>query len=43
LSSSIQEKAKYMFVSHHQNVGENCNLMTPNKSFEMWQSSNMWE
>jgi hypothetical protein len=28
------EKTKYMVVSHHQNVGQNHNLLIANKSFE---------
>jgi hypothetical protein len=28
------EKTKYMVVSHHQNVGQNYNLLIGNKSFE---------
>jgi len=28
------EKTKYMVVSHHQNVGQNHNLLISNKSFE---------
>jgi hypothetical protein len=28
------EKAKYMVMSRHQNVGKNHNLLTANKSFE---------
>jgi hypothetical protein len=28
------EKTKHMVVSHHQNVGQNLNLLTANKSFE---------
>jgi hypothetical protein len=28
------EKIKYMFVSHHQSVGQNHNLLIVNKSFE---------
>jgi hypothetical protein len=29
-----REKTKYMAVSCHQNVGQNCNLLTANKSWE---------
>jgi hypothetical protein len=28
------EKSKYMLVSHHQNVGQNHNFLTVNKSFK---------
>jgi hypothetical protein len=28
------EKTKHMLVSHHQNVGQNHNLLTANRSFE---------
>jgi hypothetical protein len=28
-----------MAMPHHQNAGQNNNLMTANKSFEMWQTS----
>jgi len=29
-----KEKTKYMVMSHHQNVGQNHNLLIANKSFE---------
>jgi len=30
-------------MSRHQNTGKSHDLMTANKSFEKWQSSNIWE
>jgi hypothetical protein len=30
------EKAEYIVLSRHQNVGQNLNLLIANKSFEMW-------
>jgi hypothetical protein len=32
------EKPKYMAVSHHQNAGQNHNLLIANKSLRIWQS-----
>jgi hypothetical protein len=37
------EKVKYMVVFRHQNVVQNHNLLIANKSFEMWQSSDIWK
>jgi hypothetical protein len=35
------EETKYMVMSHHQNAAQNYTLLIANKSFEMWQSSNI--
>jgi hypothetical protein len=35
------EKTKYMIVFRHQNAEQNYNLLTDNKSFQMWQSSSI--
>jgi hypothetical protein len=37
------EKTKYMVVSHHQNAGQNHNLLIATTFFEKWQSSNIWK
>jgi hypothetical protein len=39
------DKTKYMVKSRHQNVGQNHDLLTANKSLKMWQNSstNIWE
>jgi hypothetical protein len=37
------ERTKYMFMSLHQNSGQNHNLVTANKLFKMWHSSSTWE
>jgi ABC-type transport system substrate-binding protein len=37
------EKTKFIFLSHHQNAGQNHNIKMANRSFEMWHSSNIWE
>jgi hypothetical protein len=37
------EETKYVIVSRHQNAGQNHNLLTDSKFFEMWQSLNIWE
>jgi hypothetical protein len=39
----VDKKTKYMLMSHHQNGGQNHNLLIANKSLKMWQSLNMWE
>jgi len=33
------EKIEYMFMSRHQNAGQNNNFLMPNKSLKMWQCS----
>jgi hypothetical protein len=37
------EKTKYMVMSRDQNAGQNHNMKLDNKSFERWNSSNIWE
>jgi pectate lyase len=37
------EKIRYAFMSHHQNVGQNHKAVIANKSFKIWQSSNVWK
>jgi hypothetical protein len=32
-----------MLMFHHQNTGQNINIKIVNKSFAMWQSSNVWK
>jgi hypothetical protein len=36
------EKTKYMLLSCHQNVGQNRDKKTANRSFEICHSSNIW-
>jgi len=36
-------KTKYIFMSRHQNAGENHNLLIDGKSFKAWKSLNIWE
>jgi hypothetical protein len=38
LSKFNAEKMMYMFMSHHQNAGQNYNIKVANKSFRTWQS-----
>jgi hypothetical protein len=37
------EKSKYMFMFHHQNSGQNCDMMIANLSFENPAQVNTWE
>jgi hypothetical protein len=37
------EKTKYKLLSRHQNAGQSYGIKIANKSFEMWQSSDIWE
>jgi hypothetical protein len=37
------EKTKYMVMSCNQNAGQNHNMKIDNKSFEGWNTSNIWE
>jgi hypothetical protein len=37
------EKSTYMLLSHHQNAGQNHDTEIANRSFKMWQSSNILE
>jgi hypothetical protein len=37
------EKTKYLFLSHHQNAGQNYEMKIANGCFQMWQSSDIWE
>jgi hypothetical protein len=37
------KKTKYMVMSQEQNAGQNSNVKTGNKPFEMMKSSNIWE
>jgi hypothetical protein len=37
------EKTKCMLLSHHQNSGQDRDLIIANRSLKMWQSSNIWE
>jgi hypothetical protein len=37
------EKPQYMLMCRHQNAGQNYNMKTANRFFEMWQNSEIWE
>jgi hypothetical protein len=36
-------KTKYMLLSRHQNTGQNHDIKTANRYFQMWHSSDIWE
>jgi len=41
--STYAENTIYKFISHEENVGRNNNTDIGNKTFERWQTADIWE